>query len=310
MTGKHGYAGNFEIGRRRILRNIDLYFLLIPGLIWVVVFRLTPIAGNVIAFQDFSVFRGFADSEWVGLENFERLFRTPGFVRALMNSIIISTLMILFVTPLPPLIAIMLNELGTTAYRKTTQTILFLPHFLSWVIVSGIIVNVFSSSGIVNSFIERFGGEPTSFLVSREHFRSLIVLSHGWKNVGYASIVYIAAIASIDPTLYEAATVDGAGRFGKILHITIPGIIPTLVLLYILRVGNLLVVTREQVLMLYKPVVYEVGDVLETFVYRVGLGQLEYSFAAAAGMFNSAVSFLLILVGNWLSRTYLGRSIW
>lgn len=299
--------------RRRstiIRRHADLYLLLVPGLVWVAVFRLAPILGNVIAFQDFSVFQGVGQSPWVGVSNFARLFRSLGFLSALRNTLIISTLMIAFVTPLPAVLAIMLNEIRALAFRKVTQTILFLPHFLSWVIVSGIIVNVLSSSGIVNTVIARLGGSPIPFLISRPHFRSVLVWSHAWKNVGYASIVYLAAIAAIDPSLYEAATVDGANRWMQIVHVTLPGIIPTVILLYILRVGNVLVVAREQVLMLYNPVVYEVGDVLETFVYRVGLGQLEYSFAAAAGLFNSVVSFLLIFGGNHIARARFGRSIW
>lgn len=294
-----------------ILKDWDLYVLLIPGLIFLLIFKYAPMYGIIIAFKDFNIFEGMAASPWVGLEHFERLFRSRDFAVVFRNTLIISIYKIIFLFPLPIIMAILMNEIKNMIFKRSIQTIVYLPHFLSWVIVSGLFIDVLSTNGgIVNRIIESFGGEPIAFLMEPEWFRSVLITSAGWKEVGWSMIVYLAAIAGIDPQLYEAAKMDGAGRFRQIWHITVPGLVPIILLMFILRLGNILEAGTEQILVMYNPIVYEVADVIGTYVYRMGLGQQDYSFSTAVGLFDSVVGFFLIITGNYLSRKYLHRGIW
>ena len=300
-------------GRRwKLFRsNLDLYLLLVPGLVFLFLFKYTPMYGIVIAFQDFNIFGGIGGSEWVGLDQFEKLTRSEDFLRVLTNTLLISLYKIVLLFPIPIVIALILNEVRRMFFKRTIQTIIYLPHFLSWVIISGLFVNILSpTGGLVNEAIRALGGEPISFLSDNDWFRSVTVFTAGWKEIGWNAIIFIAAIAGIEQEQYEAAAIDGAGRIRQMLSITIPGIMPTIVLMFILRIGSLLEAGTEQILTMYNPLVYDTGDVIGTYVYRMGLGQQDYSFSTAVGLFNSAVGFLLIVIGNAMSRKFLGRSIW
>lgn len=288
-----------------------MYLLLIPGLVFLLLFKYTPMYGIIIAFQDFNIFGGISGSEWVGTAQFERLWHSDEFLQVLINTLLISLYKITILFPIPIVIALMLNEVRRMFFKRTIQTIIYLPHFLSWVIISGLFLNILSpSGGIVNEIIRSFGGEPISFFTDNGLFRSLVVFTAGWKEIGWNAIVFIAAIAGIEQEQYEAAAIDGAGRIRQMWSISLPGMLPTIVLMFILRIGSLLEAGTEQILTMYNPLVYESGDVIGTFVYRMGLGQQDYSFSTAVGLFNSAVGFLLIVIGNMLSRKFLNRSIW
>ncbi|MDI6618512.1 MAG: ABC transporter permease subunit [Clostridiales bacterium] len=292
-------------------KNFDLYLLLIPGIIFIFIFKYLPMYGIVIAFQNFNIFDGIRGSEWVGLAQFQKLFHSPQFYQVFRNTLLISIYKIIFLFPLPIFIALVLNEIRVMFYKRTVQTIIYLPHFLSWVIVSGLVINVLSpSTGIVNNLIIACGGKPISFLMDNHWFRTVLVASEGWKEVGYSAIIYIAAIAGIDQEQYEAAKVDGAGRIQQIIHVTLPGIGSIILLMFILRLGGVLQAGTEQILLLYNSVVYETGDVIGTYVYRMGIGQMDYSFSTAVGLFESVIGFILVISGNYLSRKASGRSIW
>ncbi|WNQ12736.1 ABC transporter permease subunit [Paenibacillus aurantius] len=301
-----------ELSRwKRIRKDYDLYLMLVPGLLFLAIFKYTPMYGLVIAFQDFTIFKGIQDSPWVGLKHFNRLINNDQFFDVLTNTVLISVYKLVFLFPAPIVIALLLNELTKMFFKRVVQSVVYLPHFISWVIVSGLFINMLSvNGGIVNTIITKLGGSPIPFFLDPGIFRSLLVVTEGWKEVGWGTIVYLAAISSIDPQLYEAARMDGANRFRQILHVTLPGMASTIVLMLILRLGHMLEAGTEQVLVMYNPVVYNVADVIGTYVYRVGLGASDYSFSTAVGLFESVVAFLLIVTGNALCKKYLGRSIW
>jgi putative aldouronate transport system permease protein len=316
-TTLNGDAKGMELQRKRagkwriVRNNLDYYVLLIPGLIFLFLFKYTPMYGIVIAFQDFNIFGGIRGSEWVGLEQFHKLLQSEEFSHVFVNTLLISFYKIILLFPIPIIIALLLNEVRFSAFKRTIQTIIYLPHFLSWVIISGLFITILSpSGGLVNSVIEWFGGEPITFFMDNRFFRSIIVFTAGWKEAGWNAIVFIAAIAGIEQEQYEAASIDGAGRIKQMLSISLPGIMPTIVLMFILRLGHVLEAGTEQILTMYNPVVYETGDVIGTFVYRVGLGQMDYSFSTAVGLFNSVVGFILVVTGNLVSKKLLNRGIW
>lgn len=285
--------------------------MLIPGLLFLLLFKYTPLYGVLIAFQDFNIFDGVMGSKWVGLEQFHRLIQSEEFGQVFINTLLISVYKIVLLFPVPIFIALVLNEVRQMFFKRTIQTIIYLPHFLSWVIISGLFVTLLSTSGgVVNDIIHWFGGEPVSFFVSNQYFRSLVVFTAGWKEAGWNAIVFIAAIAGIDQEQYEAASIDGAGRVRRMLHISLPGILPVIVLMFILRLGSVLDAGTEQILTMYNPVVYQTADVIGTFVYRIGLGKMDYSFSTAVGLFNSVVGFILVISGNYISRKALNRGIW
>lgn len=294
-----------------IHKDWDLYLMLVPGLLFLFLLKYTPMYGLVIAFQDFSIFRGVGDSPWVGWKHFERLFVNDQFLNVLGNTLIISLYKLIFLFPAPIILAILLNELRKIVFKRIIQSVIYLPHFISWVIISGLFINLLSlNDGIVNTVIERLGGEKVAFFMDQSVFRPLLVVTEGWKEVGWSTIIYLAAISGIDPQLYEAAKMDGASKRQQMIHVTLPGIFSTIVLMLILRLGNMLEAGTEQILVMYNPVVYDVADVIGTFVYRVGLGASDYSFSTAVGMFESVVAFTLVVLGNSLCKKFLGRSIW
>ncbi|GBF77181.1 protein lplB [Paenibacillus sp. 598K] len=294
-----------------IRREWDLYLLLVPGILFLLLFKYTPMYGIIIAFKDFNIFAGFADSPWVGGKHFAKLFTSPDFAIVLRNTIIISLLKIVILFPLPIIIALMLNELRKMVFKRTVQTIIYLPHFLSWVIVAGLFIDLLSTDGgLVNKLLNSLGLQQISFFLDNSVFRSVLITSAGWKETGWSTIVYLAAFSMIDPSLYEAAKMDGASKLRQLWHVTLPGIAPIIVLMFILRLGNILEAGTEQILVMYNPVVYKVSDVIGTYVYRMGLGNQDYSFTTAVGMFEAVISFTLVIVGNSLSRKYLQRGIW
>ncbi len=297
--------------KKRLINSLGLYPFLLPALLLLLLFRYYPMRGILIAFMDFDIFMGMSESPWSGLNEFIKLFRSTEFLIVFKNTLVISIYKIVFLFPMGIIIALVLNELASVRYKRIVQTVLYIPHFFSWVVVASLFMNIFSvSGGIVNRLIVLFGGEHIPFMVSPKWFRFLLVFSSGWKESGWNAIVYIAAIAGIDPKLYEAAAIDGAGRFRRIISITLPSILPTAVMMFILRVGSLLNAGTQQILVMYNPVVYDVADVLGTYVYRMGLGKMEYSFSTAAGLFESVVGLIMVISCNALSRKIRGISIW
>ncbi|MGI6670898.1 MAG: ABC transporter permease [Christensenellales bacterium] len=299
-----------------IRRNYDLYFLLIPALVYILIFNYLPMAGIAIAFKDYNIFAGnnpidaILKSNWVGLKHFSKLFSSPDFARIFRNTLVISVYRLLFVFPLPIITAIMLNEILSVPFKRTIQTIIYLPHFLSWAVVSGIFLSLLGSTGLVNQFINSLGGQSINFLSSKKWFRSVLIVTDAWKSVGWGSIVYLAAITSVDPQLYEAATIDGAGKIRQLMSVTIPGIAPTVIMMLILRIGRILDAGFEQIFVMYNSIVYEVADIIGTYVYREGLGRMNFSYGTAVGLFNSVVALILVLSSNWFSKRLTDRSIW
>jgi len=290
--------------------------MLIPGLFFLFIYKFLPLYGTLIAFKDYNIFTGnnpldaIAKSPWVGFEHFRRLFSSDQFFKVLKNTLIINGMKILWLFPVPIITAILLNEIKAKTYKAITQTVIYVPYFFSWVVIFGIFYSLFGSYGIVNTIITKTGGERIGFFTDPQVFRGMLVFSEGWKEVGYNTIIYLATITAIDPTLYEAAKIDGANKWLQIWNITIPGILPTIVLMLILKVGNILTTGFEQVLVFYNPSVYDVADIIQTYVYRLGIGQMNFPLSTALGLFNSVVALILIVSSNAVSRKTLSRSIW
>lgn len=293
-----------------------LYLMLVPGLVYLVIYKFAPLLGLVIAFKEYNIFLGKNPieavflSEWIGLEHYRRLFSDPYFMKVFLNTLIINFYKIIFLFPVPVIFAILLNEVRVKFYKRFVQTSVYIPYFFSWVITFGIFYSVLGSDGIVNTLLKSLDVKSIQFFTTESLFRPLLIFTEGWRETGWNAIVYLAAITAIDPALYEAAEIDGAGRFKKIMNITIPSILPTIVLMLIIRIGNILSGGYEQILVMYNPTVYKVGDVIQTYVYRMGLGKMEYSLGTALGLFNSVIAFVMIVLSNKVSKRLLGRGIW
>lgn len=289
----------------------QVYLMLLPTIIWMIVFLYKPMYGLQIAFKDYSIFRGVAASPWVGWEHFHTLFSNDQFIRAVWNTIKISALNLLFGFPAPILLALMFNEVLHATYKRTAQTIVYLPHFISTVIIAGIVTTAFSpTAGVVNTVMGWFGLDSIYFLTRPEWFRPIFVGTGIWQEAGFGSIVFLAAIAGVSPSLYESAVVDGASRWQMMWKITIPSIMPTIIIMLIIRIGNIMEVSFELIILLYQPATWSTADVVNTFVYRQGLQSGQYDLAAAAGLFNAAVAFVLVMTANALSRRYSRTSLW
>ncbi len=296
----------------RLKKNSEIkhyWFMLIPALVWLIMFQIVPMFGVVMAFQDYNPGAGFLHSEFVGLENFRYMLELDDVRQALINTLIIALGKISGNLLIPLIFALMLNELRQKYMVKFVQTSVYLPHFLSWVILSGIMIQIFGFNGPFNRVLEMFGFEPVQFFQQAGLFRGFIIGSDVWKNFGYNSIIYLAALAGIDGTLYEAAGIDGASRWRKLWHITLPGIRTTVVLLAILSLGSVLDAGFDQVFNLYNPLVYSTGDIIDTYVYRAGLQDLDFSLGTAVGLLKSVVSFILIVNGYLLAKKLLGYRI-
>lgn len=300
--------GRFAAG---IARNLGLYLLIAPPLLVLLVYSYGPMLGIVMAFKDYRVFDGLAGSPWVGFRHFERLFADPKFYSVLFNTLLINVYKFIFQFPLPILLALLLNEVRKGLVKRVTQTLTYLPHFLSWVVVSGIFIDILSpGTGIVNMVWKWFGNQPISFLGDDRFFRSILVVTTAWKDSGWSAIIYLAALTAIDPELYAAAEVDGASRLRQTWHITLPGIASTIVFIIILRVSSIFGSDTEQVLLFYHPLVYNVGDVIGTYVYREGIQNGSYSYTTAVGLFVSLIGLSLMLLANRISHKYSHRGIW
>ncbi|TLS51823.1 sugar ABC transporter permease [Paenibacillus antri] len=282
----------------------NYHIMLMPGILLLIAFSVIPMFGIVIAFQDFQPTRGIFRSEWIGWENFEYMFALPDSRSIFVNTMVIASLKIVFGMAAPFLFALLLHEVVSTKFKRIVQTIVYLPHFMSWVILSGILINLLSLEGVVNQVVQFFGGDPILFLQSNVWFRVVLVASDVWKEFGFNTIIYIAALTSINTNLYEAAAIDGASRFQRLLYITIPGLLPTVILLATLGLGNVLNAGFEQILNLYNPIVYETGDIIDTYVYRAGLLEIQYGLATAVGLLKSVVSFVLIAVSYLLAARF------
>ncbi len=284
----------------KVRRAWPLYAMLLPGAVLIFIFSYIPLYGIVIAFQKYNPKLLF-NSPWVGLEHFRYVFGMPGFLRTIWNTFYIAVIKIVLGIIVPVVFSLLLNEVRNIKFKRAFQTLVYLPHFISWVILAGILMDLLSLSGIVNQILGVFGIEPVLFLGNNDTFPGTLIVSDVWKTFGYGTIVYMAALTGIDPSLYEAAEVDGATRWQQTVHVTLPGITPIITLMTVLSLGNVLNAGFDQVFNLYSPVVYESGDIIDTFVYRLGLEQLQYSPAAAVGLFKSVVSFVMVGLGYILA---------
>jgi len=296
---------------KHMKRDRQLLILFIPCIVFYLLFRYGPLYGLIIAFKDYSVFQGIMGSDWVGLKHFTKFFTGDDFYLLFKNTLLLGFYSLIFGFPFPIILAVLLNEVRIKWFKKSVQTFTYLPAFLSVVIISSMIIDFLSpGSGIINQIIAWFGLEKIYFLILPEWFRTVYVVSDIWSTAGYEAIIYLAAISGISPTLYEAARVDGSSRLRSIWHITIPGIMPTVLVMFILKTGSMIRVGYEKVLLLYTPTTYEVADVFSTFVYRKGLLETNYSYAAAVGMFEALIAMIMLLAANFISRRLGGRGLW
>lgn len=289
--------------------EFNYHLMLLPGMILVFIFSIIPMFGVVMAFQNYKPALGILGSEWVGLEHFKYMFQLPDSRRIFLNTIIIAVGKIIVGMIVPIFFALILNEARVKWFKKSVQTIVYLPNFLSWVVLGTVISMIFSVDGMVNNLLAFFGLERIMFLGSNTWFRPLLIATDVWKGYGYSTIIYLAALTSINPALYESAAMDGANRLKQIIHITLPAILPTIILLATLNLGSVLNAGFDQVFNLYNPIVYETGDIIDTFVYRMGLINMQFSFATAVGLLKSTVSFILIVISYKLADKYAGYRI-
>ena len=292
--------------KKNAIRNkkdqIDLNLMLLPSMIFLIIFSFIPMFGIIMAFQNYMPAKGILGSKFVGLSNFKFMFQMPDSKQIFMNTIIIAFWKIVVGTIVTIVFALLLNEIRLKWAKKSIQTIVYLPNFLSWVILSTVVVNVFAYDGPINDFLEMLGLERILFMASNDWFRPMLIVTDVWKGFGYGAIIYLAALSGIDPGLYEAAAIDGANRFKRVLHITLPGILPTIMLVTIMNLPNILNAGFDQIFNLYNPLVMETSDIIDTYVYRVGLVQRQYSLGTAVGLMRSIVGIILILSANKLAQ--------
>lgn len=299
----------------RLLRDIAkhkaIYFMILPMVLYYIIFKYVPMYGSIIAFQDFRVAKGIGGSDWAGLKHFIAFFDSVYFFRVLKNTLLISLYNLVFGFPVPILFAILLNEIRNRLFKSVVQTVSYLPHFISLVVICGLIISFTSRDGVINSLIAFFGGERSALLGDPANFRTIYVVSQIWQEMGWSSIIYLAALSGINPEIYEAAKVDGAGRFRQIWSITLPSLVPVITILLILRIGGMMEVGFEKIILLYNPNTYETADVISSFVYRKGLAEgAEYSFTTAVGLFQAVINFILLIGANTFSRRLSDNRLW
>lgn len=291
-------------------KNKYIYLIALPAIIYYLVFCYFPMYGAVIAFKNFSPTEGILGSPWVGIKNFTDFFNGIYFFRLVKNTLLLNLYNLLWGFPAPVILALLLNEIKNRAFKRTVQTITYLPHFVSTVVICGMLIDFTSRSGLINNILSMFGIERSNLLMDAGLFRTIYVGSSIWQEVGWGTIIYLAAMSGIDGELYQACEIDGGGRFKQLLHITLPGIVPTIVILLILRMGSMMNVGFEKVFLLYNPVTYETADVISTYVYRKGILEASYSFSTAVGLFNSVINFALLILANKISQKVNETSLW
>ena len=311
-----GYASAPSVPRKRswlklLSRQRYLIMMVVIFVVWVIIFRYVPLWGWLMAFQEYKPWKPITDQEWVGLKQFSELFRDRDFYRAMRNTLAMSFLGLAIGFPVPIVLALLINELKNQKFKRTVQTISYLPHFVSWVVIASIVFRILSPLGVVNHVLQSLGiiDNPIAFMGEPKYFWWIVVFSDLWKEMGWNSIVYLAAMAGVSPELYEAATIDGAGRFRKMWHITLPGIMPTIIVLLVLSIGNLINIGFERQFLLRTASTRDVADVIDLYILNYGLGTGRFSFGTAAGVFKSAVSLVLLTFANWLSKRTTGYKV-
>lgn len=296
---KEGLRANFK-------KFWPYYIMVIPGLIYLIVFKYIPLLGSVIAFQDYSVFKGIFKSEFVGLKHFIDLISYADFKRIFSNTLVLGVLRLLFTFPIPVILALFINEINNKYLKKSVQTAIYIPYFLSWVVVGGLVFDILGSGGIFNNIREFFGMKSALWMQKESSFRLVYVISSIWKDAGWGTVVYLAAISGIDPALYEAAAMDGASRFQRMTRVTFPLLVPTIITIFLLNIGSFLELGFDQVYNLMTPMTYSVADIFDTYVYRVGILQAQYSFTTAVGLFQSVIGLILVVTFNKLANKVSG----
>lgn len=296
--------------RKDMRANWSLYLMAVPVLAYYILFSYKPMYGALMAFFNYKPARGFSGSEFVGLQNFIEFFKSPFFARTIKNTLAISVLNLIFCFPAPIILALLLNEVRNAKFKKVVQTVTYIPHFISLVVVCGMVSQFCLSSGLINDIIEFFGGTRVALLQNPKYYRTIYILSDIWQQVGWSSIIYLAALSGVDKNLYEAAELDGANKWKQTLHVTLPGILPIIVIQFILAVGNLMSVGYEKTILLYNPTTYSVADVISSYTYRMGLVDNDWGYSTAVGLFNSVVNCILLVFTNKMSKKLTENSLW
>lgn len=293
-----------------VVRDKWLYLLLLPGIVFLIIFRYIPIFGNVIAFMDYNPYDA-AQTTWVGLKHFQDLLTRPQFLQVFGNTLYISILKMVCGFPVPIILALMMNEMKNLKFKKVAQTLLYLPNFISWVVLAGLIMNMLDpDTGLVTGIINSISGEQVQVLTDTRYFVPMLIVTDIYKGAGWGTIIYFAALSGIDPQLYEAAEIDGARKWKQLLHITLPSITPTIVVMLILSCNNIVNAGFDQIFMLYTALVFSVADIIDTYVYRIGIQNADYSFSTAAGLFKSVIAFVMILIVNTVAKKTGNEGIW
>lgn len=295
---------------RDLVKNKVVYFMWIPVAIYYIIFHYLPMGGLIIAFQNYKPFKGIARSSFVGFKWFVDFLTGPYSWRIIRNTLVISLMSIVLGFPMPILLALMINEVKSNALKKTVQTISYMPHFVSLIVVCGLLYDFSSAQGLFNAIGSFFGAEKINYLSSVSHYRMIYVLSGIWKQMGWGSIIYLATLSAVDPCLYEAAAIDGANRFRRIIHVTLPALVPVITVQLIMRLGQVMGEGYEKTILLYNESTWEVSDIVSSFVYRRGLVEINYSFGAAVGLFNSLVNVIILTIANTVSRAVSSESLW
>lgn len=300
----------WERFKKDVVRDKWLYLLLLPGMVFMLIFRYIPIFGNVIAFMEYNPY-DMAGSTWVGFDQFIKLFQKPAFMKVFGNTLYISILKMVCGFPIPIILALMMNEMRNMKFKKVSQTLLYLPHFISWVVMAGLIMNMLDpTTGLVTAILKFFTGKDLQVLTDKSLFVPMLIITDIYKGMGWGTIIYFAALSGVDPQLYEAAEIDGARKWKQLLHITLPSITPTIVIMLILNCNNIVNAGFDQIFMLYSALVYDVADIIDTYVYRIGIQKADYSFSTAAGMFKSVIALVMILIVNTVAKKTGNEGIW
>lgn len=292
------------------LRNRSLYLIVIPVLVFYILFHYKPMYGAIIAFKDYTPALGVSKSPWVGFANFVRFFKSVYFVRLIKNTLLLSIYNLVFGFPAPIILALLLNEVRNKKFKSLTQTITYLPHFISMIVVTGMLTNFCMSTGLFNDIIVLLGGERSPLLQNPKLYRTIYVASSIWQEVGWGSIIYLSALSGVDSQLYEAASIDGAGKWKQLIHVTMPAIAPTIIIMFILKMGSLMNMGYEKTILLYNPSTYETADIISSYIYRIGLLEQDWSYSTAIGLFNSVINFGLLIFTNKMSKRYSETSLW